>query len=291
MQVKTQNSKSMLEFIFTFSLLLAFHSALQEFATPPATCDTSSKVIVDGNVEKNLCYVQPKRNAYNAKLHCERNGMQLYRSKSSPQALQALVTLAKTTLGNNKRIEVFVDGQSGNKCQALQGNGELIDFSCNTRSSFVCEYLEVTTKTKCSYYETLGEYYLFNLTGITSPTICYYSGSISNGNTVIKANASIAKESVVVIDSNKLPANMHLPINLASSFPNLQGLLFDRCLISEISYRSLGGLSQLRGLSLKYNKISRLDGKVFKDLAKLEVLLMSKNSISHDFLSDFHLVS
>jgi hypothetical protein len=173
------------------NIFLAFHSALQEFATPPATCDTSSKVVVDETVEKNLCFVKPKRNAYNAKLHCERNGMQLYRPNSSPQALQALVTLAKTTLGNNKRIEVFVSGRSGNKCQALQGNGELIDFSCNTRSSFVCEYLEVTTKTKCAISDPIGASSFVNLTGITSPTICYCFDSFKNGNTAIAVNAAL----------------------------------------------------------------------------------------------------
>jgi hypothetical protein len=261
-----------------------FHSALQEFFTPPATCAESSKVIVDGAIEKNLCYVKSSLTGCNAKPHCEKNGMQLYRPKSSPQAWEALVAFANKTLGNNKLTNVFVDGRSGDICQALQGNGELKNISCYSSSFFICEFMEAPSIISCSGYEPMRQdWNFFNLSSL----YCDYTGPISNGNTVMTVNATIAKESISIVYASENPAIKHLPINLASNFPKLQGITYLSCAISELSYLNLKGLTSLKVLWLDYNRISKLDGEVFKDLVNLRRLSLGETSLFYCFQSDF----
>jgi hypothetical protein len=228
------------------------------------------------------------RTAYFARLHCEKNGMQLYQPNSSPQARQALVTFAKSTLGNNKLIEVFVGGRSGDTCTALQGDGRLKNISCKSASLFVCEFLEPTTTTSCSVIEPienidLGDIYFFpdDYIGFTSPKICDYKGTISNGNTAMTVNAGAEKQSIIALLFMNNPNVAHFPIDLASNFPNLLAIFSAYCQISELSYRSFQGLSSLKNLFLGFNLISKLDRKVFKDLVNLKVLILSK-------LSNFH---
>jgi hypothetical protein len=275
-----------------FDIFPLFHycAALQEFATTPATCAESSKVIVDGAIEKNLCYVKSSLTAYKAKMHCKQKGMQLYRPNSSPQAWEALVAFANKSLHNNKRIQVLVDGRSGDICTALQGNGELKNISCKLRSFFVCEFIERTKKISCATSYPVDYNNGYNTTGITSPEVCYYNSTISNGNTAITVNSGNVKENIFEFLAPRNPAIKYLPVDFASSFPNLHGIVFYECSISEISYRSLKGLFKLLYLSLAGNNISKLDGEVFKDLVIMTALIMGKLSNFYSFLSEFHFI-
>jgi hypothetical protein len=252
----------------------------------PATCATSSKVLVDGSVEKHLCYVKTTLTAYFAKLHCQRNKMRLYEPNSSTQALKTLIAFAKKTL---KGKNVFVHGRSGKICQAMQGNGKLKYVSCKLAYSFVCEFMETTTtvKTNTTVNTITTESCLvhnqnIDTPGIITPMTCFYFDEISSDNTVIMVNRTFAKEDVVQIMGSLVTATKFLPVDLVSTFPNLQGIGFSACSISEISYRSFKGLSKLKDLWLSYNRISKLDGKVFKDLVNLKVLAMGEFYL-HDF--------
>jgi hypothetical protein len=215
--------------------------------------------------------------------------MRLYQTNSSTQALKTLIAFAKKTL---KGKNVFVHGRSGKICQAMQGNGKLKYVSCKLAYSFICEFMEATTaKTNttvktittesCSVHNQniLAPY---DTTGIITPMTCSYFDEISSNNTVIMVNRTFAKEDVVQIMSSFVTAIKFLPVDLVSTFPNLQGIGFSACSISEISYRSFKGLSKLKDLWLSYNRISKLDGKVFKDLVNLKVLAMGEFYL-HDF--------
>jgi Leucine-rich repeat (LRR) protein len=101
------------------------------------------------------------------------------------------------------------------------------------------------------------------VTGFSLPVDCNYIGAISNGYTTLKANASIGNENIVEIFALGNTAIKYLPIDLASTFPKLQGIDYQSCGISEHSYRSLKNLSTLRLLFLDSNSISKLDGEVF----------------------------
>jgi hypothetical protein len=196
--------------------------------------------------------------------------MRLYDPNSSIQARQALVKFAKTTLLNNRLIEVLVDGPSGDRCTALQRNGKLKNVPCESASFFVCEYKEATTTITCD------ENHLIVVSGSNLPVICSYSGAISNGNTAIVSKSDIEKESILTLQVFNNENAFHIPIDIASNFPNLQSIFFVDCSISEISYNSLKDLSRLTFLDLSFNNISKLDRKIFKDLVNLKWLAMGK---------------
>jgi Leucine-rich repeat (LRR) protein len=202
--------------------------------------------------------------------------MRLYGPDSSIQARQALVNFGMTTLLSNRIFEVFVDGRSGDRCTTLKGNGKLKTISCKSASFFICEYKEVTTTITCDELGPVNENFGVNVTGINSPVTCFHNGAISNENTFMTSKAEIEKESIVLLLAENNPFTLHLPIDIASNFPNLQLISFIFCSISEISYNSLKDLSRLTTLGLSYNNISKLDANVFKDLVNLKTLNMGK---------------
>lgn len=70
-----------------------------------------------------------------------------------------------------------------------------------------------------------------------------------------------------------------LPTNLASVFPNLEGIQIYNCSVKSIDEYHFKSLSKLTILDLRYNKIEDTDSDAFADLASLKILQLSFNRI------------
>lgn len=72
---------------------------------------------------------------------------------------------------------------------------------------------------------------------------------------------------------------LHLPDNVAESFPNLEGYFASRCSLKEITKRNFNGLVKLRGLFLHHNEIEKIEDDTFEGLLALESLYLGKKNL------------
>lgn len=96
--------------------------------------------------------------------------------------------------------------------------------------------------------------------------------------TIVEENVKISPRDEFVLgfllDENK--NIFHLPIDVAESFPNLQGFDAYNCSIKEFSKRNFEGLSKLKTLYLGYNQIETIPMDSLIDLIELEFFSLGK---------------
>jgi Leucine-rich repeat (LRR) protein len=232
---------------------LALANAINFELAPSPVCKSTVNVINGTEIEKILCHVNRDMTAYRARLICEANGMRLFQPKSSVNARTALVSFGKTRFGGSSKAQFYVHGRRGNVCQTARGNGALTEYSCDSTFNVLCEHFDVNGLL-CDPSTTTG---------------CDYQSAITKDNMTMYVKDPDTYEDVTYLFISNEPRTRFLPVDLATTFPNLSLIYSFRCSIATLNRRTFAGLTKLTLLNLDNNQIKVLQSSIFAGLSKI----------------------
>jgi hypothetical protein len=244
-------------------MLASANAANYELAEPPTVCSRTEAVMSGTVVEKTLCYVNQKTTGDDAPKNCEANSMRLYQPNSSPEANSTLHAFSNSLDLKGEKPDVYVDGRDGNKCQVIRVNEGLKQTPCKFSHNYICEFFDPIV-----FCDTAG---------VANPTGCPYKNPILIRNKILRVSSDAAKESIVTLDIQHVAGSGFLPVDLSTSFPNLQLLLAEGSGITEITRRSIAGLTKINFIDLDYNQITAIRSEVFAGLTSLRRLDLGEN--------------
>jgi hypothetical protein len=104
-------------------------------------CEPFRRFSYDKNQElRFVCFVKDKNFDHEqAKAFCETKHMELYDANASQTIYDRLVNAAGY-LFNSSDDQAFVRGRYQDECNVINGNGALVQVSCDERLDFFCEY-------------------------------------------------------------------------------------------------------------------------------------------------------
>jgi hypothetical protein len=228
---------------------------------PPPVCKSTANIINGTEIEKILCHVNRELTAYRAKMICEANGMRLFQPKSSANAQAALVSFGRSRFGGSPKAEFYILGRRGNRCQTARGNGALSESYCESTFSALCEYFDVNGLV-CEH-----EY----------ASSCEYNSAVTKDNmTMYIKDPDAYLYEYVRYYVNRQAGTRFLPVDLATTFPNLEHIFAEGCSIQTLNRRTFAGLTKINDIRLSQNQLTVLQSSIFAGLTTVQNLYLGK---------------
>jgi hypothetical protein len=243
---------------------LALANAINfELDTAPAICNSITQAMNGDVIEKNLCHVKQELTAYEARKLCENNGMRLFQPKSSASARKALVLFGSTYLGASPKAQFYVHGRRGNRCQTAKGNGALTKTYCHFELNAMCEYFEVRHL----------------LCDTTTLNRCKYKTPIVKDNMVMYLEGAATYAGITAFDVEFVPGTTFFPVDLGTTFPNLEYLYAWSCSVAKLNRQTFAGMTKLKYLDLDSNKLTEVRSSTFDVMPSLQTLYLSEPDV------------
>lgn len=126
--------------------------------------------------------------------------------------------------------------------------------------------------------EQFGNHSFWWAYSIHSLKTCFMNGKTTIGESSVKISTRDETELGLSLDGNQKV--FHLPIEVAESFPNLQGYSAGGCSIKDISRENFKNLSKLKSLWLDGNQIRKIWEDTFDDLVEVERISLCKQQFN-----------
>lgn len=140
----------------------------------------------------------------------------------------------------------------------------------------ICDAFEL----KCNFDDvreiwTIRDVYTCDVQELSNGTITSVSGDHTNYNGNTRSNSHVRSLEIKNKDSRAMPRA------IADFFPNLEAIFIHNAGLEEISPEDLKGLTQLRQLDLRQNKIREIDGHLFAGNSLISAFSVTENPVRH----------